>query len=55
MRIFYAVGSRPNGALAGSRGWRRNVYEALVGLGHEVVEFDVDFEPVCRHADTAAP
>lgn len=54
MRIFYAVGSRPNGALAGSRVWRRNLYEALVGLGHEVVEFDFDLEPVYLHADPAA-
>lgn len=54
MRIFYAVGSRPNGALAGSSVWRRNLYEALVGLGHEVVEFDFDLEPVYLHADPAA-
>jgi hypothetical protein len=55
MRIFYAVGSRPNGALARSSVWRRNLYEALVGLGHEVVEFDFDSGPVYRHADPATP
>jgi len=55
VRIFYAAGSRPHGALAGSSVWRRNLYEALVGLGHEVVEFDFDLGPVYQHADPAAP
>ena len=37
MRIFYAVGSRPGGSLVGSTVWRRNLYDALVGLGHDIV------------------
>jgi spore maturation protein CgeB len=55
MRVFYAVGSRPNSALETSSVWRRNLYEALVRLGHDVVEFDFDLEPYYRHANPAAP
>lgn len=55
MRIFYAVGSQPHDALTGSSIWRRNLYEGLVQLGHEVIEFDFDLEPHYRHADPAVP
>ena len=51
MRIFYAVGSRPNGALVGSGVWRLNLFHALVELGYEVLEFDFDLEPHYQHAD----
>jgi spore maturation protein CgeB len=35
--------------------WRRNLYEGLVQLGHEVIEFDFDLEPYYEHADPAVP
>lgn len=55
MRIFYAAGSRPNGALSESSIWRANLYMALVSLGHHVVEFDFDLAPYCKHADLRRP
>ena len=54
MKIFYASGERPNQALPGSQVWRNNLYLALVDLGHEVVEFDYDLNPLLRHADMGA-
>ena len=51
MRIFYAAGRRPNNALPGSDIWRRNLYMALVDLGHDVVELDFDLTPYYRHTD----
>jgi spore maturation protein CgeB len=55
MRVFYAVGGRPNSVLEMSTIWRRNLYEGLVQLGHEVIEFDFDLEPYYEHADPAVP
>ena len=55
MRIFYASGERPNQALPGSQVWRNNLYLALVDLGHEVIEFDYDLNPLLRHADMRRP
>ena len=55
MKIFYASGERPNQALPGSQVWRNNLYLALVDLGHEVVEFDYDLNPLLRHADIGRP
>ena len=55
MRIFYAAGSRPNVALAASSIWRANLYEALVDLGHDVVEFDFDLAPYYKHSDLRSP
>jgi len=54
VRIFYASGSTPNGALA-SEIWRSNLYGALVDLDHDVIEFDYDLEPLISAADTADP
>jgi len=54
MRIFYAVGSRPHGILAESSVWRINLFQPLVALGHDVIEFDFDLDPHYRHADPAA-
>lgn len=51
MRIFYASGSTPNGALPASAIWRENLYGALVDLGHDVIEFDYDLEPLIAAAD----
>ena len=51
MRIFYAAGASPNRALAESQVWRANLWRALVGLGHEVVEFNYDLRPHYLHAD----
>jgi spore maturation protein CgeB len=53
MRIFYASGSVPNGALSASRIWRSNLYDALVSLGHDVVEFEYDLEPLIAAAGSA--
>ncbi len=50
MRIFYASGSVPNGALPASKIWRSNLHGALVDLGHDVVEFDFDLEPLIAAA-----
>jgi spore maturation protein CgeB len=55
MRIFYASGERPNQALPGSQVWRNNLYLSLVDLGHDVVEFQFDLNPLLRHADVANP
>ncbi len=53
MRIFYASDSTPN-ALVQSQLWRNNLYQPLVDLGHEVVEFDYDLTETFRHLDTEA-
>ena len=42
MRIFYAAGSRPHGALAESKVWYYNLYLPLCDLGHDVVPLDYD-------------
>ena len=55
MRIFYASGERPNQALPESQVWRNNLYKSLVGLGHDVVEFQYSLDPLLRHADVSKP
>jgi spore maturation protein CgeB len=55
LRIFYASGSTPNGALPASEIWRENLYGALVGLGHDVIELDYDLEPLIAAADITSP
>jgi spore maturation protein CgeB len=55
MRIFYASGKRPNGALADSTIWHENLFGALVDLGHDVVEFVYDLEPLLAAADFTVP
>ncbi len=55
MRIFYASGKRPNGALEDSNIWHENLYGSLVDLGHDVVEFDYDLEPLLAAADYTVP
>ncbi|MCE5190674.1 MAG: glycosyltransferase [Actinomycetia bacterium] len=55
MRIFYASGKRPNEALTDSTIWHENLFGSLVSLGHDVVEFDYDLEPLLAHADFTVP
>lgn len=55
MRIFYASGDRPHQALAGSVVWRSNLLLALEDLGHDVVPFDYDLEPLLANADVTVP
>ncbi len=54
MRIFYASDTTPN-ALLRSNLWRGNLYQPLVDLGHDVVEFDYDLTETFRHLDTENP
>lgn len=54
MRIFYASIPSPNLSVASDL-WRRNLYEPLVDLGHDVVEFDYDFHPLFLAATTGSP
>jgi spore maturation protein CgeB len=55
VRIFYASSERPNQALPASHVWRDNLYRSLVSLGHDVVEFDFELDPLLRHADVSKP
>jgi spore maturation protein CgeB len=55
VRIFYAAGRSPNGALQDSSIWRENLYRSLADLGHDVVEFDFDLEPLLSVADLDVP
>jgi len=41
MRIFQVLEGSSNAAVPGSQTWRRNLYEPLVEMGHEVVLFSV--------------
>lgn len=50
MRIFYASIDTANPALD-SRIWRRNLYEGLVGMGCDVVEFDFPLRETFRNLD----
>ena len=43
MRIFYAAASSPNPHVV-SNLWRDNLYQSLVEMGHEVIEFDYDMD-----------
>lgn len=45
----------PNQAVAGSKLWRDNLYLPLVDLGHDVIEFDYDLEPLIARADFNLP
>jgi spore maturation protein CgeB len=51
MRIFYAVPEAATFAVA-SRIWRRNFYDSLAGMGHEVIEFHYDLDHAFRRIDT---
>jgi spore maturation protein CgeB len=51
MRVFLAAGTSPDQALTGSRIWYINLCLPLRDLGHEVIEFDFDLEPMYANAD----
>lgn len=55
MRIFYAVGKRPNQGLLSSDIWYSNLFLSLKDLGHDIVEFDFNLEPYYAHADPSRP
>ena len=57
LRIFYASDTTPNPWFKGfqSNLWRANLYQSLVDLGHDVVEFDYDLTQVFRNLDPAIP
>jgi spore maturation protein CgeB len=55
MRIFYAVGARPHGALTASRVWHNNLYLALRDLKHDIVQLDYDLEDHYANADITSP
>ena len=50
MRIFYAADTSPN-AYFQSNIWRNNLYEPLVDMGHDIVEFDYDLRETFRNLD----
>src|SRR5262249_42709229 len=50
MRIFYAVPEAATLAV-GSRIWRRNLYDSLAGMGHEVIEFRYDLDQAFERID----
>ncbi len=47
MRIFYAAASSPNPHVESAL-WRDNLYQSLVDMGHEVIEFDYDMRGIFR-------
>jgi spore maturation protein CgeB len=52
MRIFYAAADSPNILrLPSSKVWRNNLYAPLVDLGHELVEFEFDYQPANLHLE----
>ncbi len=54
MRIFYASPTTPNTAFR-SNLWRNNLYQPLVGLGHDVVEFQYDLRKTFQNLDPQDP
>lgn len=54
MRIFYASNNSPDAAFQ-SNIWRANLYLPLVSLGHDVVEFDYDFQETFLNVDPSDP
>jgi spore maturation protein CgeB len=50
MRIFYAVPEAATSAV-GSRIWRRNLYDTLASMGHEVIEFRYDLDHAFERID----
>jgi spore maturation protein CgeB len=55
LRIFYASDSSPNPWFKSIRSnlWRANLFDSLVSMGHDVVEFDYDLSGVFRNLDPA--
>ena len=54
MRIFYASDSTPNASFQ-SNLWRNNLYQPLVDLGHDVVEFEYDSRETFQNLDPSDP
>lgn len=54
MRIFYAADKSPNAAFK-SNIWRNNLLLPLIDLGHDVVEFEYDFQETFQNLDPADP
>jgi spore maturation protein CgeB len=54
MRIFYAADSTPNASINSSL-WRHNLYQPLVDLGHDVVEFKYPMTETFRNLDPSDP
>jgi len=54
MRIFYASPTTPNAAFQ-SNLWRNNLYQPLVDLGHDVVEFQYDLRKTFQNLDLQDP
>lgn len=54
MRIFYASDNSPNASL-NSNLWRNNLYQTLVDMGHDVVEFQYDLGETFQNLDLENP
>jgi spore maturation protein CgeB len=54
MRLFYASDTTPNPSFQ-SNLWRNNLYQPLVDLGHEVVEFHYDLRRTFQNLDPQDP
>jgi spore maturation protein CgeB len=54
MRIYYAADTSPNPELH-STIWRKNLFEGLAQLGHEVIESGVNWRLIFRHLDPTSP
>jgi spore maturation protein CgeB len=56
VRIFYAAPSQPHETLLpSSRIWYWNLFVPLGDLGHELVPFEYDFDPINAHLDPRVP
>ncbi|EKE04607.1 MAG: hypothetical protein ACD_20C00042G0016 [uncultured bacterium] len=54
MRIFYAAATSLNTAFESDL-LRNNLYLSLIGLGHEVIEFDYDLRETFKNIDSTNP
>jgi spore maturation protein CgeB len=54
MRIFYASDTTPNASFQ-SNLWRNNLYQPLVDLGHDVVEFQYDLRRTFQNLNPEYP
>lgn len=54
MRIFYASNTTPNAAFQ-SNLWRNNLYQPLVDLGQDMVEFKYDLRQTFQNLNPQNP
>ncbi|PAV11363.1 hypothetical protein ASJ81_10340 [Methanosarcina spelaei] len=54
MRIFYASDTTPNSSFQ-SNLWRNNLYQPLVDLGHDVIEFQYELRETFQNLDISDP